>query len=68
MSLTGIKRALGQGELEIIPYRGLPIITQWNLVWLKSRNLSPVALEFLDYIRAEKERIVREVFDWYEKY
>jgi DNA-binding transcriptional LysR family regulator len=68
MPLIGIKSALQQDELKIIPFRGLPIITQWNLIWLKSKNLSPVAQAFLEYIRLEKHRIIQENFDWYEKY
>ena len=68
MPLIGIKNELRNGDLEIIPYRGLPIVTHWNLIWLKSKNLSPVALAFLDYIKKEKERIILENFDWFEKY
>ena len=68
MPLIGIKNELKNGDLEIIPYRGLPIITHWNLIWLQAKKLSPVALAFLDYIRTEKERIIQESFSWYEKY
>ncbi len=68
MPLIGIKNALRNGDLEIIPYRGLPIITQWNLIWLKSKKLSPVASAFLEYIQLEKKRIIDEVFEWYEAY
>ncbi|MDX1666950.1 MAG: LysR family transcriptional regulator [Saprospiraceae bacterium] len=68
MSSIGLKSALKDGELEIIPYKGLPIVNQWKLIWLKSKKLSPVARAFLDYIRSEKERIIEENFDWYEKH
>lgn len=68
MPLIGIKNALESDELEIIPQKGLPIVTQWNLIWLKSKNLSPLATAFLEFIRAERERIVKETFGWYEKY
>ena len=68
MPLIGIKNALRNGDLEIIPRRGLPIVTQWNLIWLKAKNLSPVATEYLKFIRQEKTRIVKEIFDWYESY
>lgn len=68
MSLIGLKSALKDKELEIIPARGLPIVKEWNLVWLQSKNLSPVAQAFLDYIRSEKERIIAENFDWYTEY
>ena len=68
MPLIGIKNALKNGDLEIIPYNGLPITTQWNLIWLKSKKLSPVASAFLAYLREEKERIVNTTFSWYEDY
>lgn len=68
MPLIGIKNELKNGDLKIIPYKGLPIITNWNLVWQKSKNLSPVAQAYLDFINDEKERIIKENFDWYEAY
>jgi len=68
MPLIGIKNALRNGDLEIIPFRGLPLITHWNLVWRKSKKLSPVAEAFLAYVREEKARIIEEKFEWYEQY
>ena len=68
MPLIGIKNALRNGDVEIIPYKGLPIITHWNLIWLKAKKLSPVANAFLEYIEAEKDRIIQETFAWYEEY
>ena len=68
MPLIGIKNELKNRDLEIIPYQGLPIITQWNLIWLKSKNLSPVASAYIDYLKQEKERIATTTFSWYEEY
>jgi len=68
MPLIGIKNELKNQDLEIIPYRGLPIITHWNLVWLKSKKLSPAAKAFLEFVETDKERIIKETFDWFEKY
>lgn len=68
MPLIGIKNELRSGELEIIPYKGLPMITHWNLVWLSAKRLSPVAEAYLEFLQLEKERIIREVFDWFENY
>ncbi|MDB4655432.1 LysR family transcriptional regulator [Flavobacteriales bacterium] len=68
MPLIGIKNELANGDIEIIPYKGLPITTQWNLIWLKSKKLSPVATAFLDYLREEKARITQNTFGWYEDY
>lgn len=68
MPLIGIKNELRNGDLEIIPMRGLPMITNWNLVWQKSKKLSPVAEAYLAYVREEKGKIIREKFDWFERY
>ncbi len=68
MPLIGIKNELMNGDLEIIPYKGLPIVTQWNLVWLSAKRLSPIAEAFLDFIRKDKERIINDIFPWAERY
>lgn len=64
MPMIGIRNAVDQGDITIIPYRGLPIHTQWNLVWLKRKKLSPIALAFIDYLNEEKEAIKAKYFDW----
>ena len=68
MPLIGLKNELKNKDLEIIPMRGLPVITHWNLVWQQSKNLSPTAQAFLDFIRQEKDRIIGERFAWFENY
>ena len=68
MPLIGIKNELKNGDLQIIPFKGLPIVTNWNLVWQKSKKLSPTAMAYLDFIRTEKDRIIQENFDWYKAY
>ncbi len=62
MPLIGIKNALEQGDLRIIPVKGLPIITNWNLIWLKSKKLSPTAKAFLDHVKSEKDEVIRQFF------
>ncbi len=68
MPLIGLRNELKNGDIEIITLKDLPIVTQWNLIWLNAKNLSPVALAFLDYIKNNKEAIIHEHFDWYENY
>jgi DNA-binding transcriptional LysR family regulator len=68
MPLIGIKNELKNKDLQIIPVSGLPISTTWNLVWLKSKALSPAAEAFLDYIGEEKNRIITDHFSWIEEY
>ena len=68
MPLIGIKNELFNKELQIIPIKGLPIKTTWSLIWNKSKNHSPAALAFLEYLKKEKSTIVQQQFDWYEQY
>ncbi len=68
MPLIGIKNELMNGNLQIIPVRGLPIQTQWNLIWLKSKKLSPSARAFLSYLDDEKEYIIKDQFTWIDEY
>lgn len=64
MPIIGIKNELKNGDLEIVPHPKLPVVTNWNLVWLSAKRLSPVAEAFLQYVRAEKEHIVKKHFAW----
>lgn len=64
MPIIGIKNEIKNKDLEIIPFKGLPITTNWQLVWLKSKKLSPVALAFLDFIKENKEQITENSFGW----
>lgn len=68
MPLIGLKNELKNTDLEIIPYKGLPIITYWNLVWLADKRLSPVAEAYLDFIRQASPDIIETVFAWFENY
>ena len=64
MPLIGIKNELNNADLKIIPIEGLPIISNWNLIWLKSKSLSPIASSFIEHIKNEKNNIIREMFGW----
>lgn len=68
MPLIGIKNELNNGSLKIIPVKGFPIKSVWSLIWLKNKKFSPVALSFLQYIKKEKNNIIKEKFNWYEDY
>jgi LysR family transcriptional regulator, low CO2-responsive transcriptional regulator len=68
MPVIGIKNELQNGELQIIPVREFPIKTEWNLIWTKGKNHSPVALAYLNYLKAEKNTLVKEKFEWFEQY
>jgi LysR family transcriptional regulator, low CO2-responsive transcriptional regulator len=68
MPLIGIKNELQNGELQIVPVKGFPIKSNWNLIWVKGKNHSPVALSYLNYVKKEKGNIIKEKFDWFEQY
>ena len=62
--LLSIKNELSQNELQIIPVKGLPLQSEWKLIWQKKKKLSPVAFAFLEYVKQEKEKIIEERFSW----
>ena len=68
MPLIGIKNELQNNDLKIIPYKGLPIETQWSLIWLKGKKHSNVAIAFLEYLKEVKKGILTNIFKWYEDY
>lgn len=68
MPLIGIRNELKNNDLQIIPIKGLPIITTWSLIWLKGKRHSPVSQAFLDYLAQHKSQIVQNKFSWYEEY
>ncbi|CAM1342967.1 LysR substrate-binding domain-containing protein [Tenacibaculum amylolyticum] len=65
LPLIGIKNELSNEELHIIPSKNLPIVTNWRLIWLKNKKLSPVAAEYLNFIRENKHEIIQNNFEWY---
>ncbi len=65
LPLIGIRNELLNRQLHILPAEGLPIQTDWRLVWLKGKKLSPVAEAYLDFVRAEKVSLLRTHFQWY---
>lgn len=68
MPLIGIQQELQNNQLFILKSKGLPIRTDWRLIWLKGRKLSPVSQSYLDYIRENKLQILAEKFAWAQEY
>ena len=68
MPLIGIKNELQKGDLKIIPVKGLPTKTEWNLIWQSQKSLSPIAKEYLKFIKENKQAIIESKFNWYEDY
>ena len=68
MPLIGMRNELLNNEIHILPAPELPIQTDWRLIWLAGKKLSPVSQAFLDYIRTQKNEILEAHFAWYLNY
>jgi len=68
MPIIGLKNEIQNNEIQIIPVKGFPIETKWNIIWLKDKKHTAVAASYLEYINQEKNRIIKEKFGWYESY
>lgn len=62
MPKIGLRNELKSGDLKIIKMKGLPIITHWNLIWLKGKQLNQVAKTYIDFIEENKKRIAKNYF------
>ena len=62
MPIIGIRNEVESGLLKIIPMKGLPIQTTWQLIWLKEKKLSPIAESYLAYLAKEKDNIIQNYF------
>jgi DNA-binding transcriptional LysR family regulator len=68
MPIIGLKNELQNNQLQIIPVKGLPLKTTWNVIWLKNKKLSPVAKSFIQHLEQNKEKIITESFNWIRNY
>jgi len=68
MPLIGMKYELAQKDLEIIPAPGLPVKSDWHLIWMKGKKFSPVAAAFIAFIKEQKLRVAQEDFGWTDLY
>ena len=66
MPIIGIKNELQNGDLQIIEMIDFPLETNWNLIWLKSKNLSLVAKSFKKHLEENKENIIKRHFTWFK--
>jgi DNA-binding transcriptional LysR family regulator len=62
MPEIGIRNELTNGLLHIVPIKGLPITTSWQLIWLKGKKHTPVSNSFLEHLEHEKASIISEHF------
>lgn len=67
-SILSIKNELKQKEIKIIPVKGLPLVENWRLIWLKQKKMSVVATAFLQHIKKNKTTVADRYFSWMNKY
>jgi DNA-binding transcriptional LysR family regulator len=66
--LVSIKNELEKGLLKIVPLKGLPIETNWQIIYQPDKKFSPAAAAYLEFIKEEKVSLVGEHFSWMEAY
>jgi DNA-binding transcriptional LysR family regulator len=62
--LIGMRTAISHEHIKIYPLKGLPMITKWNLVYVRDKQLTPAQKALINFIEENKERVVAEHFDW----
>ncbi len=62
--LIGLRTALAQERIQILPLPGLPILTKWNLIYNKGKALTPAQQELVRYMEENKDRLSEEHFAW----
>ena len=68
MPLIGIRNELEKGDLKIININGFPLVSQWQLVWLREKKHSPAVRAYLNYFKNNKQSILGKKFKWYSKF
>jgi DNA-binding transcriptional LysR family regulator len=68
MPLIGLKNALQSGDVKIMPVDGLPVTTNWHLIWLKNKKFGAAQTAFLNYLKEEKDTILHDKFQWFEQF
>ncbi len=62
MPLIGLRHELSYGTIKEIPLKGLPIITNWNLVYAKGKMLTPAAEALIQHIKTNKQMVIDQHF------
>lgn len=63
MPMIGLRNELSLEHLKVIPMKGLPIITSWNLVYAKGKSLTPAGIELLEHIKLHKSEVIEKHFN-----
>lgn len=62
--LIGLRTALANERIKIYPMKGLPMLTRWNLIYNKSKALTPAQKELIQFIEKNKSDLLEAFFNW----
>lgn len=62
MPIIGIRQELQTKQLKIIPMEGLPMRTNWHIVWNRGTRLTPSAKAFIEHLENNKNSIIESFF------
>lgn len=62
--LIGLRTALANERIKIYPLKGLPMLTRWNLIYNKSKALTPAQKELILFIEKNKSDLLEAYFNW----
>lgn len=62
--LIGLRTALESEDIQLYPLKGLPIITNWRLIYNQGKKLTPAQAALVAFIEGEKGHLVEERFAW----
>ncbi len=62
MPIIGIRQELQSKQLKIIPMEGLPLQTNWHIVWNRGSRLTPSAKAFIEHVEKNKHSIIETFF------
>lgn len=62
MPLLGIKGELQRGEMVVVEAPGLPLFSQWSLVYARGKRLLPATKAFLSFLERERDTISSKWF------
>jgi DNA-binding transcriptional LysR family regulator len=68
MPMIGLRNEFLNNQLQVIPMEDLPICSDWYLIYLENKKLSPIAQSFINFVNEEKENIIQEHFSWVDKF
>ena len=61
MPIIGIRQELQTKQLKIIPMDGLPLQTNWNIVWNRGTRLTPSAKAFIEHLENNKNNHLNQI-------